>query len=116
MPVEKRHLILVRDYEAERRTRFGRLYWLISLVDVVCRKLLPGRLEKQISRQLSAGEASGMTVNERLLVSGQNDAYECAAATGDESTMVGILEEVHLMPDDIQRILALYRRTGKISR
>ena len=56
-------------------------------------------------RRLSEYEASGMTVNERLFVSGLMDAFDRATANCNRAEMAEILGQVYLTPDSIAKIV-----------
>jgi hypothetical protein len=56
-------------------------------------------------RRLSEYEASGMTVNERLFVSGLMDAFDRATANGNRAEMAEILGQVYLTPGSITKIV-----------
>jgi len=53
-------------------------------------------------RKLTPKEAAGMTVNERLWLSGQLTAFEEAAAQCDVERMTEILHAVHLNRETIE--------------
>lgn len=51
---------------------------------------------------------SGMTVNERLYVSGMLDKFDKAVAEKDATTVQNILEQLEVDPSSIQKILISY--------
>ena len=56
-------------------------------------------------RKLSEKEAAGMTVNERLFVSGLFDEFDKAVNERDENAMRAILEQVYLTSENIKAII-----------
>ena len=51
-----------------------------------------------------AGESlDGMTLNERLFVTGLLDAFDAAARRRDRATMRALLERADVRPDEAQR-------------
>ena len=58
-----------------------------------------------MQRKLSEDEASGMTVNERLFVSGQMDNFDEAIAQHNVPELERILRSVYLEPDSIKAII-----------
>jgi hypothetical protein len=54
---------------------------------------------------LSADEAAGMTVNERLFAAGLLDAFDLAIKTRDEKKLRRLLASVSLAKSDIDRIV-----------
>ena len=64
-----------------------------------------GQFEFKVQKQLTKNEASGMTVNERLYLSGLLDDFEKAATQGNKSELKSILEKVHLDSESIEVII-----------
>lgn len=58
-----------------------------------------------MKRQLNEDEASGMTVNERLFVSGQMDDFDGAVARRDIPELERILRSAYLSPETIRAII-----------
>jgi hypothetical protein len=56
-------------------------------------------------KQLTKEEICGMTVNERLYLSGLLDDFEKAAKRRDEAELKSILEKVHLNSESIKAII-----------
>ena len=56
-------------------------------------------------KQLTEKEASGMTVNERLYLSGLLKDFENAAKQGNKAELKSILEKVYLNPESIGAII-----------
>lgn len=56
-------------------------------------------------KQLTEKEASGMTVNERLYLSGLLDSFEEAAKQKNKVELKSILEKVHLNSENIEAII-----------
>jgi hypothetical protein len=59
-------------------------------------------MSEEFPRRLTPKEAAGMTVNERLWLSGQMSAFEEAAAQCDVERMTEILSTVHLNRETIE--------------
>jgi hypothetical protein len=59
-------------------------------------------MSEGIPHELSAKEAAGMTVNERLWLSGLMMAYDDAIARQDTEEMTAILKGVHLDEKSIE--------------
>jgi|LakMenE01Jun11ns_1017448.scaffolds.fasta_scaffold7773906_1 hypothetical protein len=57
---------------------------------------------------MSKNEYGGMTVNERLFVSGLLDSFDAAVASKDVDRVIKILHEVELTKDNIDAILKHY--------
>jgi hypothetical protein len=53
---------------------------------------------------MSKNEYGGMTVNERLFVSGLLDSFDAAVASKDVDRVIKILHEVELTKDNIDAI------------
>lgn len=62
-----------------------------------------------MSKDLTEREAGGMTVNERLWVSGLMESFDEAVTANDEAKMRSILKKVYLSSDSIEAILARVR-------
>jgi hypothetical protein len=58
-----------------------------------------------VQKQLTEKEVSGMTVNERLYLSGLLDAFDKASAQGNKVELKTILEKVYLSPEAIEAII-----------
>ncbi|MDQ3820624.1 MAG: hypothetical protein M3362_23475 [Acidobacteriota bacterium] len=58
-----------------------------------------------MKRELSEDEAGGMTVNERLFLSGQMDDFDMAVARRDVPELERILRSVYLSPENIRAII-----------
>ena len=58
-----------------------------------------------MKRNLSENEASGMTVNERLFLSGQMDDFDEAVARRNVPELERILRSVYLQPDGIRAVI-----------
>lgn len=56
-------------------------------------------------KQLTEKEASGMTVNERLYLSGLLDGFESAAKQRNKVELKSILKKVHLNSESIEAII-----------
>jgi len=56
-------------------------------------------------KQLTKKEAPGMTVNERLYVSGLLDDFDKAVTQANKSELKSILEKVHLDSENIEIII-----------
>ena len=56
-------------------------------------------------KQLTEKEAAGMTVNERLYLSGLLDDFEKAAISGNELELKIILSKVYLDDESIEAII-----------
>ena len=56
-------------------------------------------------KQLTEKEAAGMTVNERLYLSGLLDDFEKAAMQGNKEELKSILEKVYLNSESIEAII-----------
>jgi hypothetical protein len=59
-------------------------------------------MSEEFPRKLTQKEAAGMTVNERLWLSGQLTAFEEAAAQCDVERMTEILSAIHLNEETIE--------------
>lgn len=55
--------------------------------------------------KLSEKEAAGMTVNERLYLSGLLNAFDEAVEERNKEKAKGILEQVYLTPENIDAII-----------
>ena len=58
-----------------------------------------------MQKQLTEKEASGMTVNERLYLSGLLYDFDKAARLGNKKELESILEKVHLDSESIKIII-----------
>lgn len=56
-------------------------------------------------RSLTEKEAAGMTVNERLYLSGLLERFNIALAKKDKPAARAILEQIYLTPENIEAIL-----------
>lgn len=63
-------------------------------------------MSTRIPHELSRDEASGMTVNERLWVSGLMTSFDEAGEKTDIEAVTKILMRVHLGPQNIEAIIA----------
>jgi len=113
MADERRKVTTIRDFEAEHRARWGRLHWLESIVESLAVRFLPTNKCPDRPRPITPEEASGMTVQQRLELSGLLPRFECAARQRDESEMTKVLEVVHSTPEEIRITLeqCRYRQT-----
>jgi hypothetical protein len=64
-----------------------------------------GRTKQGRAMGLSADEAAGMTVNERLFAAGLLEAFDLAIKTRDETKLRHLLASVYLTKSDIDRIV-----------
>ena len=58
-----------------------------------------------MERKLGEKEASGMTVNERLFVSGQMEKFDEAVAQRNVPELERILSSVYLEPDNVRAVI-----------
>ncbi len=58
-----------------------------------------------MKKDLSEKEVLGMTVNERLYLSGLINDFDEAVAQNDKSKLKSILEKIHLSQENIQIII-----------
>ena len=56
-------------------------------------------------KQLTEKEVAGMTVNERLYLSGLLDDFEKAAKQGNKAELKSILEKVYLNYESIEAVI-----------
>jgi len=56
-------------------------------------------------KQLTEKDAAGMTVNERLYLSGLMDDFEKAAAERNRTESKSILERVYLDPETVEAVI-----------
>jgi hypothetical protein len=62
-------------------------------------------MNKTVPHDLTPEEAGGMTVNERLWVSGRMDVFDEAVERRDIQTMTEILQAVHLGKENTAAII-----------
>jgi hypothetical protein len=63
------------------------------------------KMNQNVPHDLTREEAGGMTVNERLWVSGRMDAFDEAVTRKDIETMTEILQAVHIGKENIEAII-----------
>ena len=109
MADESRKVTVIRDFEAEHRARWGRLHWLVSVVEYLAVRFLPSSVGVDRPRPITPEDASGMTVQRRLELSGLLPRFDSAARQRDETEMTRVLEAVHSTPEEIRMTLEQHR-------
>ena len=109
MAEKQRKVTIIRDFTAEGRARWGRLHWLVSFVESLALRFLPASVGANRPRHITPEEATGMTVQRRLELSGLLPRFEDAARRRDEPEMTRVLEAVHSTPEEIRVALEQHR-------